>query len=142
MASFFSSLDHDRIVASIAAAEKRSSGQIRVHVTRERPRNLEARARRRFERLGMTATADRNGVLIYVAPNLRRFQILGDKGIHERCGDDFWRETAAEMEGEFREGRFTEGILRGIQKIGDVLEAHFPRGAKVANELPDEITED
>ena len=142
MRHFLSKLDSDRIVAAIAAAEKRSSGEIRVHVTRRNPDNLEERARRRFELLGMTKTAHRNGVLIYIAPNLRRFQILGDTGIHEKCGDDFWKATAAEIETHFRRGAFTEGILHGVAKIGDLLAEHFPREAGDRNQLPDEVTED
>jgi uncharacterized membrane protein len=139
---FFSKLDSDRIVGAIADAEKRSSGEIRVHVTRRKPSNLEERARRRFELLGMTRTAHRNGVLIYIAPKLRRFQILGDSGIHEKCGDDFWKETAAAMEERFRRGDFTEGLVHGIGKVAEVLAAHFPREAGDANELPDGVTED
>jgi len=142
MASFFSSLDNDRIVAAIADAERKSSGEVRVHVTRRKPEDLEARARRRFEELGMTKTAERNGVLFYIAPAARRFQVLGDSGIHERCGADFWKEVAAEMEESFRRGDFTEGILRGVRKVGEVLEAHFPRSAQDENELPNEIDEE
>jgi uncharacterized membrane protein len=111
-------------------------------VTHRKPSNLEERARRRFELLGMTRTAHRNGVLIYIAPKLRRFQILGDSGIHEKCGDDFWKETAAGMEELFRRGDFTEGLLHGIAKAGDLLAEHFPRADGDANELPDEVTED
>ncbi len=142
MRNFFSKLDSDRIVKAIAAAEEKSSGEIRVHVTRRKPDNLEERAKRRFELLGMTRTAQRNGVLIYIAPKLRRFQILGDSGIHEKCGDDFWKETAAEIETHFRKGDFTDGIVRGIAKIGDLLAAHFPRSAADIDELPDQVTED
>ena len=142
MANFFSKLDSDRIVAAIAQAEKKTSGEIRVHVTRHKPEHLEERARRRFEKLGMTKTADRNGVLIYIAPNVRRFQVLGDTGIHEKCGPEFWKETSAEIEEHFRRGEFTEGILRGIAKVGDLLATHFPRDAGDVNELPDKVTED
>ena len=142
MRNFFSKLDSDRIVAAIAEAEKKSSGEIRVHVTRRKPENLEERAKRRFELLGMTKTLLRNGVLIYIAPKLRRFQILGDSGIHEKCGDAFWKETAAEIESHFRKGEFTEGIVRGVEKVGEVLAAHFPRAAGDVNELPDVVTED
>jgi len=139
---FLSKLDSDRIVAAIADAEKRSSGEIRVHITRRKPDNLEERARRRFELLGMTRTAERNGVLFYVAPNLRRFQVLGDSGIHEKCGDVFWKETAAGMEEHFRRGEFTEGLIHGIAKAGALLAEHFPRTDADTNELPDEVTED
>ena len=142
MRHFFSKLDSDRIVAAIAEAEKKSSGEIRVHITRRKPDNLEERARRRFELLGMTRTAERNGVLFYVAPNLRRFQILGDSGIHEKCGDGFWKETAAGMEEHFRRGDFTEGLVHGIAKAGAILAEHFPRAAGDTNELPNEVTED
>jgi uncharacterized membrane protein len=142
MAHFLSKLDSDRIVKAIAEAEKRSSGEIRVHVTRRKPGNVEERARRRFELLGMTRTALRNGVLIYIAPKVRRFHILGDSAIHEKLGEDFWKETAAEIEIHFRNGDFTEGIVRGISKVAEVLEAHFPRSAGDVNELPDEVTED
>jgi uncharacterized membrane protein len=142
MSHFFSKLDSHRLVEAIAEAEKKSSGEIRVHVTRRKPDNLEERAKRRFELLGMTKTALRNGVLIYIAPKLRRFQILGDSGIHEKCGDEFWKATAAEMETHFRRGDFTEGIIHGVAKIGNLLAEHFPRESGDVNELPDEVTED
>ncbi len=142
MRRFLSQLDHDRIVAAIAEAEKKTSAEIRVHVTRHKPQNLEERAKRRFELLGMTRTTHRNGVLIYIAPNLRRFRILGDAGIHEKCGDDFWKETAGELESHFRKGQFTEGLVHGIGKVGKVLAEHFPRQAADRDELPDELTED
>ena len=142
MPSFFSKLDNDRIVAAIADAESASSGEVRVHVTHRRPEDIEERARRRFELLGMTKTAERNGVLFYIAPALRRFQILGDVGIHEKCGAEFWKEVAAEMEESFRRGEFTEGILRGVGKVGEVLAAHFPRSSADRDELANTIDEE
>lgn len=142
MASFFSQLDSERIVGAIADAERKSSGEVRVHVTRRRPEDLEARARHRFELLGMTRTADRNGVLFYIAPAVRRFQILGDIGIHAKAGPDFWKEVAAEMEHSFRLGEFTEGIVRGVAKVGEVLARHFPRSAADRDELPNVIDEE
>jgi uncharacterized membrane protein len=142
MPSFFSKLDSDRIVAAIGEAERKSSGEIRVHVTRRKPEDIEARARKRFELLGMTRTAERNGVLFYIAPTVRRFQILGDTGIHERCGPDFWKEVAADMEESFRREEFTEGIIRGVTKVGDILAQHFPRSAADKDELPDTIDEE
>ncbi len=140
--SFFSELDNDRIVAAIADAERKSSGEIRVHVTGRKPEDLERRARHRFELLGMTNTAERNGVLLYIAPAVRRFQILGDAGIHEKAGPDFWREVASEMEERFRRGAFTEGIIQGVAKVGEILARHFPRAKQDRDELPDAIDEE
>lgn len=140
--SFFSKLDNARIVSTIGDAERRSSGEIRVHVTLRKPDDLEARARRRFELLGMTKTADRNGVLFYLAPAIRRFQILGDSGIHERCGPDFWKDVAAGMEESFRRGEFTEGVVRGVEKVGEILARHFPRSSGDRDELPNTVDEE
>ncbi len=142
MASFFSKLDNDRIVSAIANAERRSSGEIRVHVTLHKPDDLEARARHRFDVLGMAKTAERNGVLFYIAPAVRRFQILGDSGVHERCGPDFWTDVASGMEESFRRGEFTEGIVRGIEKVGSLLERHFPRSRSDVDELPNKIDQE
>lgn len=142
MAGFFSAFDSDRIVQAIAGAERRTSGEIRVHVTRHSPKDLEERAERRFHLLGMTKTAERNGVLIYIAPNARRFWILGDAGIHEKAGKDFWSEVAAAMEEHFRRGEFTEGVVRGVERVGELLAAHFPRKRDDRNELSNEVTED
>jgi uncharacterized membrane protein len=142
MPSHFSNFDSDRIVAAIAAAEKGTSGEIRVHLTRHAPKDLEARALRRFHILGMTRTAERNGVLIYIAPRARVFRILGDVAIHEKCGEDFWKEVAVAMEERFRRGELTQGVVAGVERVGEVLARHFPRLAKDKNELPDEVTED
>ena len=142
MARSFSQFDSDRIVQAIAAAEAKTSAEIRVHVTRRVPKDLEERALRRFQKLGMTNTADRNGVLVYIAPRARQFRILGDVAIHAKCGDEFWRAVAAAMEGHFRKGEFTEGVLRGVERLGEELAQHFPRAATDRNELPNEIDED
>jgi uncharacterized membrane protein len=143
-AAFVKALDDDRIVAAIRKAESRTRAEIRVHVTRHAvtdPRTAGAQA---FEKLGMTATAERNGVLLFVAPSSRGFAVLGDRGIHERCGDEFWVGVAGAMRDEFRSERYTEGIVAGIAKVADELARHFPRheGDGDRNELPDTVSRD
>ena len=141
---FLDALDHDRIVAAIREAEGRSRGEVRVHVASRAVDDAQKAAERQFERLGMTKTAERNGVLVFVAPPSRSFAVVGDTAIHERLGADFWRDVAAAMEEDFRDGRYTDGIVKGVARVGDALAAHFPREAGRAdvNELPDEVTED
>jgi uncharacterized membrane protein len=104
----------------------------------------QAAAARQFEALGMTKTAERNGVLLFVAPASQSFAVVGDRGIHERCGPDFWKEVAAAVETDFRAGRYTDGIVKGVARAGDALATHFPRreGTADTNELRDEVTED
>ncbi|HET7451203.1 MAG TPA: TPM domain-containing protein [Thermoanaerobaculia bacterium] len=141
MKSLLRPADHERIVAAIAEAERKSSGQIRVHLHHRAVRDPIAAAKTVFERLGMTKTAEKNGALVFVAPKSRNFAILGDSGIHARCGDDFWREAADAMSEQFRRGDFAGGIVATVGKLGDALAAHFPRGEESTNELPDEIDE-
>lgn len=142
MANFFSEFDSDRIVQAIASAEGRTSAEIRVHVTRRVPKDLEERALRRFHLLGMTKTAERNGVLIYIAPRAHRFRVLGDVAIHEKAGPDFWTQVAAAMEERFLKAEFTEGVLEGIGRVAEVLARHFPRKTHDRDELSNAIDEE
>jgi uncharacterized membrane protein len=142
--SFLGALDHERIVKAIQDAEARSRGEVRVHVSQKAVTDAQTSAARRFEALGMTQTAERNGVLLYVAPVSQTFAVVGDEGIHARCGPGFWKDVAAAVEADFRAGRFTDGIVKGVTRVGDALATHFPRteGVTDRNELPDEVTED
>jgi uncharacterized membrane protein len=142
MARYFSQFDSERIVRAIAAAEAKTSAEIRVHVTRRVPEDLEERALRRFHLLGMTKTAERNGVLIYIAPRAHRFRVLGDVGIHEKAGAEFWTAVASAMEKNFRHGEFTEGVVEAVGTVGERLAVHFPRREGDVNELPNTLDQD
>jgi uncharacterized membrane protein len=141
-AQFVKDLDHNRIVEAIRGAETGSRGEVRVHVAREKVEDARAAAAAEFDKLGMASTAERNGVLVYVAPASQRFAVIGDAGVHGRCGEAFWQELAHGMEQAFREGRFTEGIVAAVSRVGEALALHFPRlGGTDVNELPDEVSE-
>ena len=126
---FLQRLDEARIVAAIQSAERKTSGEIRVFVTNRElgQDSVVKRAAARFEKLGMTATRDRNAVLLYFVPRAHQFAIVGDNGIDEKCGETLWTEVAAEIHDQLVAGRFTEAIVGAIQKIGDVLARYFPR---------------
>ena len=141
---FLDETGRQRVVEAIGAAEARSHGEIRVHVEGRCPGgDPVARGSAVFEKLGMTATGRRNGVLVYVATKDRRFAVLGDTGIHEKVGAEFWSDVAAAMGRRFAAGEFAEGIIQAILRAGDALAAHFPRaGAADADvdELPNDIS--
>ncbi len=133
-------VDRERIKNAIEAAEHRTSGEICVSVSRLFWGNIETAADKAFARLGMTRTKDRNGVLLFVVPSRRKFVVLGDQGIHERVGQEFWESVAAIISGKFREGDFTGGLLNAIEKVGEELATHFPYDpATDKNELPDDV---
>jgi uncharacterized membrane protein len=139
---FLEQLDEQRIVDAITAAERATSGEIRVYVSHKPRQEVMAAAERRFVKLGMTKTRHRNAVLIYFAPVVRKFAILGDAGVHEKCGEDFWKETSAVMSEQLRQGRFTDAILAAVVRVGELLARHFPPEAGDRNELPNEIAHD
>jgi len=137
---FLARLDQQRIVEAIRAAENETSGEIRVHVQpKARGGDIRFVAERTFERLGMTKTAARNGVLLFIASEEQGFVILGDRGIDEKVPAGFWDEIAAKLTIRFKNGEFTEGIVDAVTAAGEHLKEFFPRAADDVNELSDEI---
>ncbi len=136
---FFTEEEKGRIVRAIREAEGKSSGEIRVYLERRTKGETLERAKKIFERLGMTKTRERNGVLVYLSLFSHQFSVLGDRGIHEKVGLDFWRDVVHLMETAFAQGRFVEGLEVGIQRIGEKLKTHFPWTPGDVNELSDEI---
>lgn len=136
---FIKQLDHPALEAAIACAEAATSGEIRVVVLHEPVPEPVAAAQAAFTRLGMTQTRERNGVLILVAPASQTFAVIGDEGVHAKCGQAFWEEMAATMSVAFQRGDFTAGLLAGIERAGALLGRHFPRTPDDRNELPDQV---
>lgn len=124
---FKKQLHHENLVAAIREAEQKTSGEIRVLVSQKHVETPVAEAQKEFLRLGMDKSAQRNGVLIFVAPRAHKFAVIGDQGVHEKCGDEFWQKLAASMTDYFRKSEFTEGIIHGVKKAGDLLAEHFPK---------------
>lgn len=136
---FLRALDDAQITAFIQRAEAGTTGEIRVFITHQAVDDPALAAQRAFIRLGMARTHDRNGVLLFVAPGSQRFAVVGDDGIHARCGAAFWTEVAAGIEAAFRAGRFNEGVEAAITRVGEELRRHFPQRGGDTNELPDTV---
>jgi uncharacterized membrane protein len=133
-------VDRDRIQRAIEAAEHRTSGEICVSVAPLFWGNVEKAAQKAFARLGMTRTHARNGVLFFVVPARRKFVVLGDSGIHERVGQEFWNSVASAVSEKFRDGDFTGGLVHGIERVGEQLTAYFPYDPSTdKNELSNEV---
>lgn len=139
---FLTKLEHDRIVEAIRETESRTSGEIRVLIQRGKLKGdpLVA-AQKKFHRLGMHKTHDRNAVLIFVAPRLHKFAIVGDNAIHQKCGDEFWQGVVERMRAHFRDEKFTDALIEAVREIGTVLARHFPPTVRNTNELPDDVIE-
>ena len=133
-------VDTRQIEQAIRDAEKLTSGEICVSVSRLFWGSVEKAARNAFDRMGMTRTRQRNGVLFFVVPSRRKFVVLGDAGIHGKVGQKFWHDVAAVVSERFRSGDFTGGLVKGIETVGEQLATHFPFDvATDVDELPDNV---
>ncbi len=139
---FLSKLDHDRIIEAIRGAESKTSGEIRVYIQRGKfETDPVLLAQKKFQRLGMYKTRERNAVLIFVAPRAHKFAVVGDQAIHEKCGEQFWQHIVDGMQVHFQNEKFSHALTEAINEVGKVLATHFPRTSANTNELPDEIIE-
>ncbi|HNY07865.1 MAG TPA: TPM domain-containing protein [Bacteroidales bacterium] len=138
--NFFTDDQQDAIKQAIMNAELDTSGEIRVHIENTCKGDVMNRAAYIFEKIDMHKTLLRNGVLIYLAIDNRKFAIIGDKGINAVVPDNFWDTIKMGMLNRFRENQFTEGLCESISQIGILLKTKFPRLTDDINELPDEIS--
>jgi uncharacterized membrane protein len=140
--AFLSKLEHDRIVQTIREAESKTSGEIRVFVQRGKLKSDPlAAAQKKFRQLHMHKTRESNAVLIFVVPRAHKFAVVGDKAIHEKCGDEFWQRVVTRMRTHFQNENFSDALVEAIREIGSVMASHFPKTLGNANELPDDVIE-
>lgn len=138
---FFTVAQKEQLVEAIQKAEKRTSGEVRLFVE-SKCRFVDPidRAKEIFLQLGMEKTDERNATLVYVAVKDRQAAILGDEGIHQRVGQQYWEGEVKKMLLYFKNEQLTQGLCNIINDIGEALHAHFPYSSEHdKNELPDEI---
>ena len=137
--AFLHALDDQQIAEAIAQAEKTTSGEIRVFVSESAVDEPVLEAEKQFVRMGMMKTAQRNGVLIYFAPKSQKYAVIGDKGVHEKCGQKFWEHITEEMTPLLKARKFTEAVVLAVKDIGVALAKEFPPIAGDKNELPNRV---
>lgn len=136
------------IEQTVRACEGRHGGEIRFAIEDSLPlpdvwRGLTPRQRavEKFGELGVWDTAHNNGVLIYVLLADRDVEIVADRAAGGGAATPAqWEHCCRVMEAEFREGRFREGALAGIEAVAAVLAYHPPGPPDAGNELPDRPT--
>jgi len=138
--AFLTAEEEQEIIKAIRTAEQNTSGEIRVHIEKSSNKNTFERAMEVFHYLKMDNTKQQNGVLIYVAVEDKTFVIYGDKGINDVVPIGFWDSTKDIMQSHFKDGNFKQGLIEGVLKAGQELEAHFPWIHGDVNELPDDIS--
>ncbi|WP_374166740.1 TPM domain-containing protein [Arcticibacter sp. MXS-1] len=138
--ALFSEQEQEQVRLAIEAAERNTSGEIRVCAEKNCKGDPIERATSYFYKVGMDKTTLKNGVLIYIATEDRKFAIIGDSGINELVPDDFWESTKVAMLEKFKSEKLAEGLVTGITMAGEKLKEFFPYLEGDKNELPDEIS--
>ncbi len=136
---YFSTEQRGRIKQAVHDAEMLTSGEVRVFIEDKCKTDVLDRAAFVFAEMMMHKTSERNGVLIYLALEDKKFAIIGDTGIHAKVGDDFWNKIKENMAAHFKHSRFTDGLIQGITEAGQALQQYFPRTDADRNELSDDI---
>lgn len=135
----------DAIESAIASSETKHTGEIRFAVESNLSisellsgKTAREKAIEVFSNLRIWDTEANNGVLIYLLLADRKIEIIADRGINAIVGNDGWKNICGEIEKLFRNGKFEEGVLHGINEINAILVKHFPgaEGKENHNELP------
>lgn len=140
LSDYFSEESLARIKAAVAEAERNTSGEIRV-VVLEKCEETDSRlqALKEFQKAGMQNTRDKTGVLIFLALNDKKFEVLADEGINSKIAPEEWQKLSGDMSQCFQSGLFAEGVLLAVNRVGERLAAHFPRKPDDIDELPNDV---
>lgn len=135
----------EAIDKAVAAAESRTGGEIRfaVETALDIPELLSGKTPREcaheaFAHLRVWDSELNNGVLIYVLMADRDVEIVADRGAAARISPNEWEAACKLMESHFREGRFREGAVAGVEAVGRLLEREFPSRPVNRDELPNQ----
>ena len=138
---FFTETQQKNIISAIKDAEKKTSGEIKVHIESNcKYEDAYLRAKEVFEFLSLHKTELRNGVLFYLAFNDRKFAVLGDEGINDKVGQEFWDSTKKLLSKNFKSGEFEKGFSLAIAEAGVQLEKYFPYQRNDSNEISDDLS--
>ena len=94
------------------------------------------RAMELFTQLRVWDTEHNNGLLIYLLLADRAVEIVADRGIDTKVGLGAWDGICKQMQADFHQSNYEDGVVKGIQAISQHLAAHFPANDRDINELP------
>ena len=133
----------DAIERAVKAAETRHRGEVCFVVEAElttaqlwRSLGSRERALEVFATHGVWNTEENNGVLIYVLLADHHVEVVADRGVDARADTGEWAAICRMIESHFREGRYEEGAIAGVNAVSLLLERYFPARGEGTDELP------
>ena len=131
------------ILLAIRDAEAKSSGEIRVHLSKRlwEPNPLKS-AWRVFYMYGLEQTRQRNAVLLYVNLRHHKFAVIGDTGVDAAFGQIYWRQLVNRLQLDFNSTHFERAIASAVRSVGESLAQHFPADPSDIDELSNDVSRD
>lgn len=142
MKNFLTSDDEKALVEEIRKLETRTSGEVRIVISSKWILRPHLYAWKLFRKLGMEATAHRNGALIVVIHRRRKFVVLGDIGLADIVESGYWENVASAMSQHLKQGNNRDALAEGIRLLGEPMASHWPPSESNPDELPNEIVQD
>ena len=134
------------IEQEIQSSEEKHRAEIRVAVESHyhfsqiyRKLTTLERAVQVFSDLRIWDTEENNGVLIYILLVERRIEIIADRGIYKKLGQDYWMDVNKEMVSLFKEKEYKKGVVYAISKITEEMAKLFPKQGEDPDELPNTV---
>jgi uncharacterized membrane protein len=132
------------ISAKIGEIEKATSGELVITLKEkrnllEKHKSVHSLAEKEFVSAKIGKTKGSTGILFFIIFNVKGFSILADKGINEKVDQSVWDEIAKSISDNFKQEKYFNGLVNGIEQAGKILAAHFPIQPEDINELPNEV---
>jgi putative membrane protein len=98
-------------------------------------------AHAQFYEQGVHLTREHSGVLLFVSLAERYVEIVADRGIHERIGEERWRAIVAAFVEQVASGAVADGFVGAISACGEAMAKHYPAALNNPDELSDGLIE-
>ncbi len=123
--------EEKKLIEQIRKIEEETTGEVHIHLefkTSKKDTLNDAVAT--FHNLKMDHTPHRNAVLIYISVKDHELACCGDKGIHEKVGDEGWKNLVHELRTHFKQGDYYFGLSKTLDEVGGYLRRYFPANDK------------
>jgi len=130
----------ERIAQRISECERSHTGELMLAIEAVSPGHepdSHARALEVFGKLRVWDTPQNTGVLLYLALDRHRIELIADRGI--AASNDEWETVSRRLQQSLRQGAYVDGMLAAVEDIEQICERYCPPldVADNTNELPD-----
>lgn len=131
----------ERIAQRIADSERGHAGELMVAIEATSPgheRDTHLRALEVFGRLRVWDTPLNTGILLYLALDRHRIEIIADRGI--AAPSHLWEQVCSRLQASLQQRDYVGGVLAAVEQIEAILATRCPAQAEALarNDLPDE----